>query len=440
MVDVRKFEQVQVENLLALLDNLFTSGNDQESIKEVLNVVNLAMRRTNIIFGENSVPQVREREFSDLIGHMLHYDDKVNPGESNSIVTFLQEFVEVLETYYKYVDKDRKSIVDLCNVFRIVTEIYLHLDFEDEHRKAEVLNGIHELVDEWFLGNLTPPSSEEELPDDDLPAEEEDEFIEESLFETLLVSIEEGVAYVTLNRPEKRNAMNKKMLEELEQIFNDYGAQAHIRVIVITGSGSAFCSGADLDDMEKTYYSADEAQLLVMRLSRMLRAAHLCSKPIITLVNGAVYGGGIGLVCTADLVLAEKGVNFCFSEVRLGLAPATVAPFVVERIGVSNARRYFLTGERFSATDAQKMGMVTEVGELEELEGMCQHFISDLKAGGPQAIAECKELIRHLTHNSGDQHSQYTSELFIRLVSSDETHEGIQAFHNKTIPGWRISN
>lgn len=436
MVDVKKFEQHQIKNLLALLDKIFNSGGRHDEIRDVFNVLNLAMRRTLAIFKEDSEEASRDKEFNELISHMKQYQEKVVHGDEMDLVSgFLHQFVEVLQEYYRFVDKDRKSVEDLCNVFRIVTEIYLHLDFDDEDRKEEVLIGIHELVDEWFSGNITPPSSEEELPPEGIPDEDDLDLLEWQ-FETIVIKIEGQVAYITLNRPEQQNSLNKQMLEELAQIFDEVSKNSLVRVVVLTGHGKAFCNGFDFNEIEKVYHSEDEAQLYVMRFNKMLQTIYSFPKPLIVMVNGDASGSGIGLVAIADIVLAEEHAEFCFPETRWGVVPAIISPFVMEKIGATNTRRYFLTGEKFDVQIAKDLGLVTETGSFVSVRSACRNFITHLLAGGPAAQTHCKKLIKFLTQDDMYRNLQYTSELFKEMMASDESREGIRAFQLNSPPSW----
>ncbi len=257
-------------------------------------------------------------------------------------------------------------------------------------------------------------------------------------YQTLLVSVKNGVAFVNLHRPEKRNAMNNQMIEELEQVFLTCHNDQEIRVVVLTGTGHAFCAGADLHDMQSATQSAEFARQMGLRLGKMLQSVNECPRPVIAMVNGAARGGGMGLVCAADIVLVSSQVNFAFPEVRLGLVPAVISPFVIQRIGATQARRFFLTGEPFSAQEALKLGLVNEVSPPDHLRELCQKYADNLLAGGPHALAECKRLIQDVTTNDMAENLQDTPEVFVKMLDTAEAKEGIEAFHQKRSPNWCI--
>ncbi|MBF0289175.1 MAG: enoyl-CoA hydratase/isomerase family protein [SAR324 cluster bacterium] len=255
-------------------------------------------------------------------------------------------------------------------------------------------------------------------------------------YQTLLVNIDSGIAYVTLHRPDKRNAMNNHMIEELGHVFTNCQNDQGTRVIVLTGTGNTFCAGADLHDMQSATQSPDYAKQMGLQLGKMLQCINQCSRPVIAMVNGPAMGGGMGLVCVADIVLASSQVNFSFPEVHLGLVPAVISPFVIQRIGAIQTRRFFLTGEPFSAKAALMLGLVTEVSAPEQLNEVCQTYARHLLAGGPQALAECKRLIHYVTANGIEKNLKYTPEIFVKMLDSVEAKEGIQAFHEKRSPNW----
>ncbi len=176
-------------------------------------------------------------------------------------------------------------------------------------------------------------------------------------YETLLVTVADKVATVTLNRPDLRNAFNEQAIAELARVFDELGRNDGVRAIVLAANGPSFCAGADLNWMKKMAgYSHDENEADAMRLAEMLRTIYLCPKPVVARVQGDCYAGGMGLVAACDIVVASEAAGFCLSEVKLGLIPATISPYVIKAMGEQAARRYFLTAERFDAAEAQRIG------------------------------------------------------------------------------------
>ncbi|HKY64642.1 MAG TPA: enoyl-CoA hydratase-related protein [bacterium] len=256
-------------------------------------------------------------------------------------------------------------------------------------------------------------------------------------FETLLVERDQGVTTVTLNRPDLHNAFNEKMIAELSKAFGQFGKDKETRVIVLTGAGESFCAGADLNWMKKVAaYSPAQNKADAMTLHKMLLAIHRCPKPVIAEVNGAAVGGGVGLVAAVDMAFAVESAMFGFSEVRLGLIPAVISPFVIRKIGGSHAREFFLTGERFSAAKAQEMGLIQFNGGLEFVREKVQHKIRQLKQGGPTALADCKVLIEKVAGQPLDKIGSYTAGQIAKRRGSAEGKEGMVAFLTKRKPEW----
>ena len=256
-------------------------------------------------------------------------------------------------------------------------------------------------------------------------------------FETILVERDQGVTTLTLNRPELHNAFNETMIAELSKAFAQFGKDKETRVIVLTGSGESFCAGADLNWMKKVAsYSPAQNKADAMELHKMLLAVNRCPKPVIAVVNGAAIGGGTGLVAAVDIALAEEGAMFGFSEVRLGLIPAVISPFVIRKIGEANAREFFLTGERFSAAKAQEMNLVQFHGSGEFLREKVQHKIRQLKQGGPTALSDCKVLIEKVAGQPLDKIGAFTSGQIAKRRGCTEGKEGMVAFLTKRKPEW----
>lgn len=247
-----------------------------------------------------------------------------------------------------------------------------------------------------------------------------------------------GVATVTLNRPEVHNAFNAELVAALSETF-DQVANNGARVMILTGEGHSFSAGADLNWMRAMAEASEsENRDDARRLAAMLRKLDRLPCPTIARVNGHAFGGGVGLIACCDLAVALETAKFGLTEVRLGLAPATIAPFVIPRIGVNNARHYMLTGERIDARRAVHLGLISDTVPTGQLDGHIDDLIELLLAGGPHAQAHCKELIHTI---AGDGHDEAetdrrTSELIATLRVSREGQEGLSAFLEKRKPSW----
>ena len=214
-------------------------------------------------------------------------------------------------------------------------------------------------------------------------------------FTTLQIGIEKNVARVALNRPEVRNALNAMMIRELTEAIDWLDAREDIHVIEICGNGKSFCAGADLNymkDIAKYGYAQnlDDAN----KLSKLFKTIYFCNTPVIALVHGHVIGGGNGIIAACDVVLAENDTVFAFSEVKLGLTPATISPFVIARCGETMARDTMLSGRKFTAQEALKFNLVNYVGTMEELNKRLDFYTESYLSASPAAIRDCKQLIR----------------------------------------------
>lgn len=251
------------------------------------------------------------------------------------------------------------------------------------------------------------------------------------------LSREGAVARVTLDRPEVHNAFNEAVIAQLHDAFRRVAEDDGVRVVVLAGEGPSFCAGADLDWMRRAAtWGEEENQRDAAALAAMLRAVAECPRPVVARVHGNAYGGGVGLVAAADLAVAAATAQFAFTEVRLGLAPATIAPHVVEKIGPGWALRLFLTGERIGAEQALRIGLLYRVVAAEELDAAVAEVVSMLLAGGPHAQAACKELVRRVARERGPQIDEYTAQLIATLRTGPEGQEGIRSFLEKRRPGW----
>lgn len=249
---------------------------------------------------------------------------------------------------------------------------------------------------------------------------------------TISISIDQGIARVTLNRPEVHNALNAAMIADLKDAFGRLGSDPEARIVVLTGAGKNFSAGADLNWMREAAKQGFEAnQHDAYKLARMLYTIDSCTKPVVALVNGAALGGGVGLVACCDIVVAQGDAQFGLTEVKIGLIPATISPYVTRKIGESQARRYMLTGERFDAEAARRIGLVHEIGDDADT------IVAGLLANGPDAMADTKALIRDVANATVDEALlAMTAERIAARRASDEGREGIAAFLEKRKPGW----
>jgi methylglutaconyl-CoA hydratase len=257
-------------------------------------------------------------------------------------------------------------------------------------------------------------------------------------YEHLRRTDEGPVATVTLARVEARNALNATLIEELTRCFEELAEDESIRVAVLTGEGPSFCAGADIAYMRDTAgFSYEENLEDARRLADMFLAVDDLPKPVVAKVLGAAIGGGVGLVAAADVAVAEEGTRFAFSEVRLGIAPATIAPFVVRKIGYSRTRALFLTGERFDAERAREIMLLHEVVPEGDLDAAVERVVAQLLQGGPAAQAAIKELLRQIEATEPMEALGIMTQLIAELRVGEEGQEGLGAFLEKREPFWR---
>src|SRR5215211_687182 len=249
---------------------------------------------------------------------------------------------------------------------------------------------------------------------------------------------EEPVTTVALARPEAHNALDVALIEEITRCFGELAEDEDVRVVVLMGEGPSFCAGADIGYMRDTAgFSYEENLEDARRLAAMFQAVDDLPKPVVAKVRGAAIGGGVGLAAVTDVAVAEEGTRFAFSEVRLGIAPATIAPFVVRRIGHSRARALFLTGERFDADRAREIGLVHEVVPQGDLDSTVEKVVAQLLQGGPAAQAAIKELLRQIEATEPMEALGIMTQLIAELRVGEEGQEGLGAFLEKREPYWR---
>lgn len=247
-----------------------------------------------------------------------------------------------------------------------------------------------------------------------------------------------GVATVTMNRPEAHNAFDDGLIGALADAFTDLGNNAKVRVILLKGAGKNFSAGADLKWMRRMSEAPrSESVTDAKRLATMLRVIDRVAKPTVAVVQGAAMGGGVGLASVCDVVIAADNAVFSLSEVRLGLIPATIGPYVVAAIGARQARRYFLTAERFAAEDALRIGLVHEVAAAADLDAAAGRVVDALLGNGPVAVAGAKMLVRDVAGRSVDEAvMDDTAGRIADIRASAEGREGVAAFLEKRKPNW----
>jgi len=257
-------------------------------------------------------------------------------------------------------------------------------------------------------------------------------------YTTLTIARDGPSAVVTLNRPDVRNAFNETTIAEITQAFRELGAEAELRAIVLAANGPAFCAGADLNWMKKMAgYTHAENHADALQLAEMLRTIYLCPKPVVAKVQGDCYAGGMGLVAACDIVVAVDAANFCLSEVKLGLIPATISPYVIKAMGENAARRYFLTAERFSAHEALRIGFAHEVVAADALDAKAAEIVKALVSNSPYAVQQAKLLVRDVAGLAVDDALLAdTAERIAHIRASEQGREGVASFLEKRKPAW----
>ena len=257
--------------------------------------------------------------------------------------------------------------------------------------------------------------------------------------ESLAIERQGPIGLVTLNRPERHNAFDDALITELTEALRTMEADESVRIVVLAGAGSSFCAGADLNWMKRMAgYSKDENQRDAMQMAALMRTLNHLRKPTIARVHGAAYGGGVGLVACCDVAVASHAATFALSEVKLGLIPAVISPYVVAAIGERHARRYFMTGERFDSGEAWRLGLVHDIApDDNEMDARLNDLVEAMLACGPVAQRESKELIRAVSGRPvTSELIQDTAERIARLRASPEGREGVAAFLEKRRASW----
>lgn len=257
--------------------------------------------------------------------------------------------------------------------------------------------------------------------------------------QSVIYSVDErNIATVTLNRAEKHNAFDDEMINELTRAFKKAGEDANVRALILRAEGKSFSAGADLNWMKKmASYTEALNESDALALATMLQTLYKMPKPTIARVQGAAFGGAVGLIACCDIAIGSKLSKFCLSEVKIGLIPATISPYVVEAMGARVCRRYFQTAEVFSARRARRLGLLSESVTEDELDSTIDNILSNILKNGPQAVAKAKDLVQWVsTQEINDALLTKTSKLIAQVRTSEEGQEGLSAFLEKRNASW----
>ena len=259
-------------------------------------------------------------------------------------------------------------------------------------------------------------------------------------YQHLTKSTQAKVCRITLNRPDVHNAFNAQLIQDLRAAFEEVRVEAEageVRAVVLGGEGKSFCAGADVNWMrDNLEYSVEENRADARRMAEMFDAIDSCPVPVIARIHGAALGGGVGLASVCDIVIATRETAWAFSEVKLGIAPAVISPFVLAKIGRSHARALFLTGERFSAERAMQIGLAHVVVEADGLDAEVERVLKEIVGSSPRGIRRAKELVAQVPNLSPDQARDVTVATIAALRTSPEGQDGLRAFLERRKPGW----
>lgn len=252
----------------------------------------------------------------------------------------------------------------------------------------------------------------------------------------MIVKQHGAVLRIRINRPDVRNAFDDETIAELTRAFRD--VPGDVRTVVLSGEGQIFCAGGDLNWMRRTAdYSEEENLRDAEALAGLFLAVDECPCPVVAQVQGAAFGGGLGLVSVSDVVIAEESAKFCFSEVKLGLVPSVISQFALRKIGESAARRYFLTAEVFDASEARRIGLVHRVVPIDQLDQEVDAVVTAILSNGPQAVRSAKALIRQLRGKTVEEAVSLSTKTIAKARASEEGKEGVAAFLEKRTPAWK---
>ena len=256
-------------------------------------------------------------------------------------------------------------------------------------------------------------------------------------FKTIKYITEGKVGNIIFNRPKIHNAFNSLVIDEMLQLFDLLEKDSDLRVIVITGEGKSFCAGADLNWMRSVVNQSFEENLIESnRLAELFYKVYSFKLPVIGKINGAAIGGGTGFVAVCDIAIAAESAKFSFSEVKIGVVPACIGPYVIKKMGEGKARELFITGERMLAKRAFEVGLVNKFVEDDKLDSAVDELVHTIISSGPEAVSMAKKLVSEVPSMSPEQFKPYTAEMIAKLRISDEGQEGMDAFLNKRKPKW----
>jgi len=257
-------------------------------------------------------------------------------------------------------------------------------------------------------------------------------------FQTIEIERQGSIATVWLNRPQIHNALNETMTSELLDYFKAVNDMDDVRAVVLRGRGKSFCAGADLNWMrDVANYTYEQNHLESLQLAKCFYAIYTCKKPTIAVVHGAAIGGANGMIAACDFAFADDNTVFCFSEVKIGIVPAMISPYVIKRVGESNARDLMLTGRKFQGIEAEEVGLINRTFSEGQEENYLNSLIESLSTSGPDAIAQCKNLINEVSNNLPlEQAVEYTAKVIAEIRASQEGQEGMAAFLEKRKPYW----
>ena len=249
------------------------------------------------------------------------------------------------------------------------------------------------------------------------------------------------VAKIVLNRPDVHNAFNDEMIKEITTALEEVGQNDSIRSVILASEGKSFCAGADLNWMSRMIeYSFEENVIDALGLSKMLKTIHDCPKPVIARVQGAALGGGVGLVSACDFAVTVDTAIFGLTEVKLGIMPAVISPFVLQKMPASATQRYFLTAERFDAHEARRVGLIADVVDsVEAMDAWLDKVTTALANNGPGAVQETKEMMNKVLDFGWERSMKLTSEMIANRRISPEGQEGMKAFLEKRKPNWIVA-
>jgi methylglutaconyl-CoA hydratase len=257
-------------------------------------------------------------------------------------------------------------------------------------------------------------------------------------YQTIEFEVKEDIGIVWLNRPKIHNAFNEVMISEVLDIFTEVNSMDHIKIVILRGRGKSFCAGADLNWMGGVAgYTFEQNYAESLNLSKCFYAIYTCAKPTIAVVHGAAIGGANGLLAACDFAYADDDTTFSLSEVKIGIVPACISPYVTKRVGEYGSKELMLTGKRFNGPDAEKHRLVNKSLPAGQLDAFLDEVIALLRTSGPKAMTHCKNLIYEISNNlTLEEAITYTAKMIAEIRASDEGQEGMDAFLNKRKPKW----